>query len=179
VSDETTEGPDPSTTLAELNTLVARARAGDVEVLPQLRKVLDEHPEVWHCGDVAMIARDSWITLIAGPDLALKELLDRRARELKDELAGPHPTPLEGLLVDRIVACWLAVHHAEASIAQSGDMSLRLAEYAQKRLNSAQRRYLMAIGALASVRKLLPTTIEVTAHRDDEPGPKLPRCRVG
>jgi hypothetical protein len=151
---------DSQPILDELHELVARARAGDLEILPRLRAVLDEHAEVWQCGDIALIARDSWIALIAGQDLALKELLMRKAGALRAEVAGPDPSPLERLLVDRIVACWLQAHHADAMVAQAGGVSIRQAEFAGKRQDAAHRRYLTAIGALATTRKLLPAGIE-------------------
>jgi hypothetical protein len=163
--------PDAQPALDELHQLVARARAGDLEVLPQLRAVLAEHSEVWRCGDVAIMARDSWITLIAGQDLAMKELLTRNAEALRAEVVGPDPSPLERLLADRIVACWLQVHHADAMVAQAGDVSLRQAAFAGKRQDAAHRRYLSSIGALATIRKLLPAGIEarVTAGLPEAP----------
>jgi hypothetical protein len=155
---------DSAAELQRLQELVSQARKGDLEVLPQLRSVLEDHPEVWDCGDIAIVAKESWIDLIAGHDLALKELLGRRAEKLRDDLAGPDPTPIERLLVDRIIACWLQVHHADAVVAQSPDMSPRQAEFARRRQDSAHRRYLTAIGALATIRKLLPASVDVRAE---------------
>jgi hypothetical protein len=149
----------------EFASLVARARQGDLEVLPALRQYLDCNQEIWlQAGDIARHARESWISLITGQDLATKEVIARKADALRAELAGPDPTPLERLLVDRIVACWLQVHHADAMVAQAGDVSLRQADFARKRQNSAHRCYLTAIGALVSVRRLLPRMVEIPAE---------------
>ena len=42
----------------------------------------------------------------------------RKCAALRRELAGEHPTPLETLLVDRIVLSGLPLHYAEALYAQ-------------------------------------------------------------
>jgi hypothetical protein len=119
---------------------------------------------IWEqSGDIARHARESWITLITDQDLAAKEVITRKADSLRADLAGPDPTPLERLLVDRIIACWLQVNHADAMVAQAGDVSLRQADFARKRQNSAHRRYLTAIGALVTVRRLLPARLETDA----------------
>jgi len=39
---------------------------------------------------------------------------------MRTELAGPRPSPIERLLVQRVVACWLQVYHADAMAAQAG-----------------------------------------------------------
>ena len=38
---------------------------------------------------------------------------------MRQELAGENPTALEKLLVERILACWLGVEHADAMLAQT------------------------------------------------------------
>jgi hypothetical protein len=99
---------------------VRRAREGDRTVLPELRRLLDQNPRVWQChGDLAQQAEEAWLRLAAGHDLFLHESLIRKLRDLRGELAGPDPSPLEQLLVGRIVACWLQVHYADAVYAQT------------------------------------------------------------
>ena len=158
--------PVPPPDAAALEAMVARARAGDLEVLPELRSFLDGHPEFWrHAGDLARRAMDLWIGLIAGSDLVAGEALARRAAAMASELAGSAATPLERLLIERGVACWLQANHADASVAQSAGLSLRQAAFALKRQDSAHRRYLQAIGALAMVRRLLPAAAEPIGFR--------------
>ena len=70
-------------------------------------------------------------------------------------LAGPGPSPLERLLVERVVACWLQVHYSDASYAQLKGTNPAQHTAALQRQNSAQQRYLQALKALATVRKLL------------------------
>ena len=153
--------PEPRPAPDDLDALVARARAGDPAILPQLRAYLDRNPAAWrHCGDLARHARDAWVGLIAGTDLVAAESLARRAEALGAELAGPAPSPLEGLLAERVVACWLQVHYGDAKAAEAAQVSLRQATFAQKRQDAAHRRYLSAVGALATVRRLRATAVE-------------------
>jgi hypothetical protein len=42
----------------------------------------------------------------------IKETLCRNLELLRAALAGPNPTPIERLLVQRVVACWLQVQNA-------------------------------------------------------------------
>ena len=91
--------------------VLERAERGDLSVLPVLWKLLDANPQAWQSwGDLAMQAETAWVTLVAGPNLVLKESLTRKLVALRAELAGPTPSPLVRLLVDRIVitvGCWV------------------------------------------------------------------------
>lgn len=154
----------------EIKLLLERARAGDVQALPALRETLDMNPELalaW--GDLAAHARAAWLSLIAGHDLALKESLGRKAAAMLYELAGPGAPPLERLLAERVVATWLEVNHADAAAAQAEGVTLRQASFSLKRQESAHRRHLAAIGALATVRRLVPAAAEVVV-----PAPMAP-----
>jgi hypothetical protein len=71
-------------------------------------------------------------------------------------LPGKNPTPLEKQLVDRIVACWLALQHAEMMAASTAEGDLNHQESYQKRLDAAERRYQAGINQLNKVRELLP-----------------------
>jgi hypothetical protein len=140
----------------EIRESLERSRGGDALALAELRGALDRHPEIWRSyGDLAGHAIGAWVGLIAGQDLALKESLERRLDAMRKDLAGPSPTPLESLLVERALASWLQVCHADLTAARGGAMSIKQAEFARKRQDSAHRRHLAAVAALATVRKLL------------------------
>ncbi len=95
-------------------------------------------------------------------DVLGKQMDARRLAILRRELAGPNPTPLEVLLVERIALCWYHVHLCETAVGlNAGTMSLAQAAYQDKRLNSAHKRYLGAIKALAQVRKLQLPSVQV------------------
>ena len=85
--------------LERLHQLVRRAEAGDETVLGELRAALDVNPWVWErYGDLAKQSQAAWLQLIAGKNLLLLESTQRKAAQLRAELAGPGPSPLKG--------CW-------------------------------------------------------------------------
>jgi hypothetical protein len=156
--------------LEQLNSLLQRARQGDESVLPELRHLLDRKPEIWrHYGDLALHAIRSWTSLIAGEDLTLKESIARKVEELGREIGGSEPTPLERLLIDRVMVTWLQLQHAEVAACQSLKSSPNLGDFWLKRQNSAHRRLLTSVGALAMLRRLLPCTQSNGQSRGEDP----------
>jgi hypothetical protein len=140
----------------EIRDLLERARGGDASDLAALREALKNHPEIWRAyGDLAAHAREAWINLIGGVDVVLKESLGRQIEAMKIDLAGPDPSPLETLLVERIAACWLQMGYSDAVAAGVGNISIQQANYNRKRQDSAHRRYLSALATLAMTRRLL------------------------
>jgi hypothetical protein len=143
--------------LAEVSPLTATielARRGRKEILPQLRQTLDEHPELWqHFGNLALQTQESWLQLIAGKDLYLAESLRRHLDAMRSELAGPDTSPLERLLVDRILACHVAVLYFEAvETTNPGGENSRVAKYRMQRQDQANRQFLASVKTLATVR---------------------------
>jgi hypothetical protein len=139
--------------------LVKQAEKGDREVLPAIREALDELPElVWHLSNVAEVAEHNLMKEMTGEgNLLTKEIVPRQLAAMREELAGPAPSPLERLLVERVVATWLQLHYFEARYAASmGNLTMPQSEHHQKRIDRAHRRYLSAIRTLAQVRKLGP-----------------------
>ena len=123
---------------------------------------LDESPGIWQStGELARAAQGSIIQRMGGEDnLLVREVYVRKLDAMRQELAGPEPSPLERLLADRIITCWLHVNHAEAIFAQ-GEFTLPEADFHQRRISRAHQRYLSAIRTLAQVRKLLGPTVQV------------------
>ncbi len=140
----------------ELGGLIERAQSGDRKAIPAVRRMLDFVPELvsQFGGDLVQAAERPLIDAMGGEDLAFKEAVKRKLAMMRAELAGPSPTPLEMLLVDRIVTCWLQVQSADIAAAQTTNCPLELADFQQRRQARAHRRYLSAIKMLATVRKL-------------------------
>jgi hypothetical protein len=170
------EGEDQ--VLERLQRLVQRAEGGDETVLGELRVALNANPWVWErYGDLAKQSQGAWLQLVAGNNLLLLESARRKAEQLRAELAGPAPSPLERLLIERVVACWLQVHYSDASYAQLKGNSPAQHTAALQRQNSAQQRYLQAVKALATVRKLLrpaPSPLDLAMR----PVPEQPAGRL-
>jgi hypothetical protein len=90
-----------------------------------------------------------------------------QAEEMNRNLAGPTPTSLEQVLVDRLVAAWLGTQYMELSVASGQDNGLRVVEVRMKQLDSAHRRFLTAAKALATVRRLQQGLKIEILHRGD------------
>lgn len=158
-----TDGPKqkqpPADVIAEIQSVIARAKSGDATALPLLREVLDRHPDlVSHFGDLARQAESAWITLAAGKNLYLKETAARAAAAQRAELTRPGASPIERLLVDRVVTCGIQLNYFSATEANSLDAgtSHKQLQFHAKRLGQAQRMYLAAVGALTAYQKLNP-----------------------
>jgi hypothetical protein len=139
-----------------------RARKGDKSTVPTLRKILKDRNAVESLGgNLAKKAEEAFITTAAGEHLVFREALTAKMELLRAELAGPNPTPIERLLVERVVACWLQVQDADVRYAQAKDLSLKWYEYYQRRMNHSHKRYLSALKTLALVRKLAIPVLQV------------------
>ena len=113
------------------------------------------------CGNLAKHAENGLIRKVAPKDLAVGEGLRKKLEAMRGELAGPALDPLERLLVERIVSCWLFLYHLETIYASKDSMSLELGSYYQKSIDRAHLRYLSAIKTLATVRKLALPVLQV------------------
>lgn len=150
---------EPSTGLREL---LDRAQKGDTSTLPTLQKMFQNPNLVEACGgNLARQAELSFVQAAAGDNLSFKEALTRKMEMLRAELCGANPTPVERLLVERVVACWLQVQDADVRYAQAKDLSWKAGEYFQRRMNHSHKRYLSALKTLALVRKLAVPVLQV------------------
>ena len=108
------------------------------------------------------MCRQVWIERISGDQLLFREGLKRQLHDMRKELAGPTASSLEDLLVDRILACWLQVYHADGQCGQSlGKFTYEEFEYLQRRTDRAHRRFLSAVKTLAQVRRMLGTPVQL------------------
>jgi len=142
----------------QLKTAVAQVKKGNVEALPRLRQLLDDHPEIWrHYGDLDAQVTAKWLDLLAGDDACVRESVSRRLVELRQELNEQDAPPLERLLIQRITTSWLMMGYFDAAVAlATGDVPAAQGRYLQQQLDRAQKRHIEAVKALAEVRKLLP-----------------------
>ena len=162
---DTTAAPGASElTPKELRQLLNKANKGDKQAFDYLCTRLDGAAWFWEkAGNMAYQAQEAMLIGFLGADALLThEAQRRKCAALRWELEGPAPTPIERLLVDRVVLCWLHLHYAEARYAQNMmQLSLMQHDFYQRRLSMAQRRYLAAITALAQVRRLQVPAVQV------------------
>jgi hypothetical protein len=166
--------------------LVQRAQQGDVTALPLLREALEGDPALWQeYGDLAAQAQEAWLQLLAGTDYLLAESVRLKLGALRRELSAEGASPLEKLLIERVIACWLQTCYSDSVYAQakgpSSTASVR--QELMKRQDSSQRRYLAAIKQLALVRKLLkpalsPLQLALGTVSEDATVPKARGTRV-
>lgn len=156
MDDAQTKPADQS--MAELQELVERARAGDAEVLPALRHLLESQPEIWQqCADLGGAVVRRWIEHLSFAEPLVAESLALKVRVMKAEIGGPDPTPLETLLVDRIVVAWLQVQQVDGLAPQLGGLPPKMAALVIQRQKHADRKFSAAVQTLAIVRRLLPS----------------------
>jgi len=159
--------------LTQLEATLILARRGNLAVLPQLQRTLDEHPEIWQKhGNLGRAVEMNWIQQIAGTDLLVAESLTRQLDAMRNDLGGS--TRLEKLIVERIVSAWLQVQYAEALVAGSNDAGIRIRHFYLRQLESAERRFHAACKSMALVRRLLGSVELRVQHTHEITMPPAP-----
>ena len=121
-----------------------KPRQKDVEAL---RSHLEEHPELWRIvGDVAQHAFVKLADVVSGDQEALRASLEAGQSAMRKELGFAQASALERLLIDRVILCWLRLHHVDFhyTVALENSIPLPRANYWERRLSAAQHRYLQA-----------------------------------
>jgi hypothetical protein len=152
--------------LKELEALSQKAENGDKQARRELRRAVREStPDVVaEASDLS--SRSSWLLIktVAADDPLLEEALEKRLELMRSEIAGVDPSPLEVLLVQRVVSCWLLVEFFEVLMSaqlyreNKNRVPLSYLKHMIRWQESAQRRYLSAIKELVRVRKLQSNT---------------------
>jgi hypothetical protein len=147
---------------ARVTGLIVRAQGGDAQALHDLRALMVWAPS-WHQqypGPVTRVRR-MLLEATVGKNLLDREMWERRAAAMEQELAGPHPTLLERTLCERIASCWLDVQLADLTCAEKLKESLSFAagDFWQRRQDRSHARYLSAVQTLARVRRLLAPVV--------------------
>jgi hypothetical protein len=159
-------GPQFPKETGEIVGLIRRAEQGDESILPQLQALFDGDRgarlvEAFG-GDMARTAEQLMVARSSGENMVVREALHRKLAALRAELAGPDPTPIERLLAERAALCWLGVNEFEAAAAQQlGPISIDQADYEQRRLDRAHKRFLMALRTLTAVRKMAVPALQI------------------
>lgn len=156
---------------AELKVLLQRAHAGDQSAVPEVRAALKQYPElVDQLGNLAGRVEAALVELASGGNVLGLETLRAHLAQMREELGLAEAAPLESLLIERIVLCWLQVHHADLEVAaklQLGQGGSQGTGFTQRRQQQAHVRLLTAIKTLATVRKLLvraPSPVQVATR---------------
>ena len=153
------EGRDEIAVLGEILSL---ARSGDEAAMRILLCGEKESGEnldfmLEPYGDLARVAEEALIEAHCGNDLIIREGLVRRLSKLREDLKEGRESPLEAMIIDLIVCCWIQSQHVTQIYGQSmNETNWKTEEYFQKLQDKVQRRYLNGIKSLAQIRKLGP-----------------------
>lgn len=153
-------------TAPEIRRYMERAQGGDTEALAAIRT---QCPRLFeYLGDLATSAREGLVSLACGEDALQRDAIRAQLDGMRRELCGPSPSPLEQLLVERILICWLQANYEDALAAQtrSRAKTWEQVHHAQQCGERAQRRFLSAVKMLATVRRLAVPSVQVNmAHQ--------------
>lgn len=127
-----------------------------MEDLAAFRALLTRMPDAWRIvGDLATQVSVGLVRELNGPAY-YREAIEHGMFSLCRELGAGDAPPLERLLIDQVVLCWLRMYLAESwySQKQKQGATIEILGHVERVLTMAQRRYLRAIEALARVRRL-------------------------
>ena len=156
--------------MIDVNRAVTIIREADREKpSAEARKTLDEFlrsdPAIWHAaGDMVEQAARHLIKAASGTSYAVNASMTHGWEQLPIDLARSSDGALERLLVQQVVVAWMHLGYIEyqyTAISTSQDVSIKRAEYWERRLSAAQRRYLRATETLARVRRLQLPAVQV------------------
>src|SRR5215207_1209071 len=101
--------------LRELRILSDKAEAGEKGARGELRRAIrNSTPEVVaKASDIARKGHKILIGTAAGEDPLMEEALNTQLDLMRTQIAGEDPTPLEVLITERVVSCWLLVELLE------------------------------------------------------------------
>jgi hypothetical protein len=152
-----------------LTALTNKAQKGNRKALVEASQMLTEH-RLWHVvGDMGRYAQDAWLDAAAGSNPLARKALEEQLRELRNELRGGGDSPLERVLIDRLVACWLQANYADwqhGTLIKKGSYSFAEGRYDQDRQDRAHRRLLQAAKTLATVRRLLAPAVQINVGQN-------------
>jgi hypothetical protein len=146
----------------KLAKVVEQAEAGDKAAVPALWRFMEDTTALARVsrGDLTQRVKYWMLGTLAGPNSDRKEALLVQLEQMEIELAGPDPTPLERLMVQRVLVCWLRLQLAEINSGTCGADATT--EIFQRHLDRAHRQFLSAVKTLATVRRLaLPVNVNL------------------
>ena len=146
-----------------MEALIKRAEKGDEKAMAELRPFLKDMPATLdYYGELAEHAQRSLIKNMSGDNLLFQTGVQHRLDDMRVQLSGMSPTPLENLLIERILTCWLETQYYDALHAQNmKEASVKTGEYLQRRQDRAHRRFLSAVKTLAVIRRLQLPVVQV------------------
>ena len=145
--------------------LYDKAKKGDKDALRAFENSFAEAPQGLEAdGNLGRDLRRHLLDRHLGEDEVFKRGIELRAESLERDLAGDNPTPLERLLIERIVIAWVESHLVDKLCLDKLEFQLALIDkhaFYQKWQERCHRRFLSAVKTLAQVRKLLGMNVQI------------------
>lgn len=144
--------------LAEFHALLNRTNKEkpDRKDVKALQAVLQRNPGIWR--EVGSLAVQNRSKLIKDMHIttAAAELIHASMETMAQELGYEDAPILEQMLIDQLLLAWLRLNLWEYQLTEmeSQGMTLTKADFWEKRISAAQRRFLRACETLARVRRL-------------------------
>ena len=164
---EVERAPRPEDEIGILRELSDEAEGGREGARAELRRAVARASPaaIAEASGIARRSDEMLVQTISAGEPLMQEALLERLRKMREGVAGQDPSPLEAMLSARVVSGWLLVEVLEALIAaqyhrpRDGEKVARVVPPSyvlqmSRILESATRRHLQAIQALARVRKL-------------------------
>jgi hypothetical protein len=95
------------------------------------------------------------IKAASGGEWLTGEAVKRESARMRERLAGPSPTSLEQMAVERVVLTWTQLQHVEMCFMKA-QQDLGWAKYWLKRQQQADKLHREAVKSLLLIRELLP-----------------------
>jgi hypothetical protein len=130
----------------------------DVEAL---RRLFNEDPELWQAaGNMAKRTLDHLLRTYYVQSAYVQECVQRRVEKMREEFGYGQASPLECLLIEQILVCYVNLYVLEINSAGKlcESHSRETGLYWDRRLTGAQRRFRRVCESLARVRKLSRNT---------------------
>jgi hypothetical protein len=143
--------------IGELREHIKRVHDGEEEAIADMERSLELIPSIARkFGNLNLWVEQGFLERATGGTPVEKKSVKLTLEQMREELAGPNPSPLEILGAERVASCWLQLHYGELIYEQNlGKLTLDQDNYYQRRLDRLHRRYLSSMRSLAQVRKLL------------------------
>ncbi len=152
-----------------LTALAAAAQTGDRAAEGALKEFLEQYPQLWEkFGDLSVVAQEHWLRLIAKGDSLLLAAMRCKLDHWRETLDAYRTEPISLMLVERIIATWLQLAHADAMVATNHYIEPRLLDCLIRRQQAMQRQHLTAIQAWRQWRSL---GLNRSGAPRPEPGP--------
>jgi hypothetical protein len=143
---------------AERIDLFRKAEAGDAKAAAELFALYKKNGALDALLDIAYQVEFDYAQARSYRNRVLEAAIRHRSEKMRKDLTGDDDTPLERLLIERVIVCQHDLSDAAAQAARLEPCAMEKHEHYSRTVDRAQRRYLMAVRELGIARRLrLPT----------------------